>query len=404
MFFLLFFSFFGIYCLLSTNHTQIQTNFLLEYRDGNGRKRLSCVGVIDILLDAFVFFCCVGKCCCRGKGKKSRAIKESRSVLYSGVTFAYSWCYFVGAIFLVPYAAQMALNTLATATAVTIFIKRKELSIGNFRVLTGVFLPMILFMSAYAVWTIKEEGGIDDVRAKSPDVKRFELGVFIAVVNGIWLVLSTAYIAIIQDEIGKIDVYYITKDSRTGKIISKVKVDSYVASRFGRRVADKLGSIMSLTHIIFGFFYIFLCVLFIRVNEVFTLELILYAMCLIIGAVSFEYFFLNNAGEHGRTLVNFENGRSRTKSRYETEKYRYDLASIEVCTQLFIFCLGVSGTRMLYALLGGLDFSYIFELPIRIIAATILCWGVLFYRTLEVIEWNVSHKHATAVVRKNMNE
>ena len=62
-----------------------------------------------------------------------------------------------GAIFLVPYAAQMALNSLATATAVSIYLKRHDLALKHFRILTGCFAPVVIFMSTYAVWNLEDE-------------------------------------------------------------------------------------------------------------------------------------------------------------------------------------------------------------------------------------------------------
>ena len=176
--------------------------------------------------------------------------------------------------------------------------------------------------SAYAVWNLRDTIS-QNVIDNSPNIKRYGLGVFITVVNGFWLILCTLYIAIIEDELAKVDVYYITKDPKTGKILSKVKVDSYITTRMGKNVAEKLGSIMSLTHIILGFLYLFLCILFINVNELFLLELILYGMCLIIGAVSFEYFFLNNTDEHGgRTLMKNDKYQEGKKTYISTEPIR----------------------------------------------------------------------------------
>ena len=60
-------------------------------------------------------------------------------------------------MFLVPYAAQMALNSLATATAVSIYLKRHELALKHFRILTGCFAPVVIFMSTYAVWNLEDE-------------------------------------------------------------------------------------------------------------------------------------------------------------------------------------------------------------------------------------------------------
>ena len=60
--------------------------------------------------------------------------------------------------------------------------------------------------------------------------------------------------------------------------------------------------------------------------------------------------------------------------------------------------LGIAGTRVLYALLGGLDFSNITQLPSRVIAATYLCWFFLLYRTLEVIEFTMDKE--TKLIRR----
>ena len=117
--------------------------------------RTRCMKISNTLLDIFVLSCLVNGCCKKCCCKKCRT--SDRSVIYTTLTFSFSWMYFIGAIFLVPYAAQMALNSLSTATAVAIFLKRDELELKHFRILTGIFAPIVIFMSAYAVWNMKDE-------------------------------------------------------------------------------------------------------------------------------------------------------------------------------------------------------------------------------------------------------
>ena len=127
-----------------------------------------CLCCLNGLFDIMVLWCCFKRCrlcrccvCCgpdanNSGGGSSSSNSSGRSMMYTAVTFGYSWMYFVSAMWFVPFIAQMCLNSLATATAVVIFMKRKELSLKDFRILSGIFTPIVIFMSAYAIWSEKE--------------------------------------------------------------------------------------------------------------------------------------------------------------------------------------------------------------------------------------------------------
>lgn len=398
-------------------------------------------GVGNVLFNLFVCYPCITRCCCKKKFSKYSSSKEHekdpfsfRHKVYSGVVFTYSWLYFIGAIFILPYLGQMFLNTLATATAVTIFIKRRELALHDFRTITGAFTPVVIFMSAYAVWslrdTLEEDEDSSDTSDDSDEIKGFGLGVFLSTINGIWLIISTFFMCVIEDELHYFDSYFVNYDEESN-VVSKTKALSSIAGAMvyrrvngkkknrgkddgddnygpGRKKLQKAGKehifpnkktlekyqwwlnhlslYMQMVHLIFGLLYICLCILFVRISDsLFTLELITYVMCFILGCVYFSYSMVKIRLKKYKKL-------SAEKQRLHKErvKTRKSLQVTELLTQMLILFLGISGTRILYALLAnGIDFSNIFDLPGRIVAATILCWILLLYRTLEVVEGNL---------------
>ena len=177
--------------------------------------------------------------------------------------------------------------------------------------------------------------------------------------NGIWILLCTIYIIVIDDESMDYEIKEEVNDSEEeGE--TKIAVVTFVVNKIGP-IGGRFRYSIIITHIVLGFVYIISTIVFTRSNSIFTLEIITYLVLLLLGAICYQYY-----------------------------EGKVNLRSLQICTQLFILFLGVSGTRLLYALVGDLDFSDITALPARIVAATFLCWFFLLYRTLEVIEFTMN--------------
>lgn len=223
----------------------------------------------------------------------------------------------------------------------------------------------------------------------------------IALISGIWLVLSTIYIVIIEDETAAVSVDLSVgaanghdQQSQGQRSIANPSGNSNPSNsnnnnnnnkgwnnlRVVRAVVNTLGPVhgkyrgsVIILHIIFGFMYVIMCILFTRANSMFILELLTYLITLILGCIVYQYY--QNSIINRNKVVN--------------------LQSLQICTQLFILSLGISGTRVLYALLGNLDFDFdnIASLSKKILALTFMCWFFLLYRTLEVIEFTMNKSH-----------
>ena len=163
---------------VSNNNNNNNKQYKNQYRYQNLRgndvdaeidiRSNKCIRCLNCVFDCMILWCIIRRCgcwrcciCCNNNGNSSsNSTHSGRSMFYTSLSFGYSWAYFISAMWFVPFAAQMSLNSLATATAVVIFIKRKELGLKDFRILSGVFTPIVIFMSAYAIWN--EKSTIDD--------------------------------------------------------------------------------------------------------------------------------------------------------------------------------------------------------------------------------------------------
>ena len=173
-------------------------------------KRKKRKGILNFILNLFICGCCIGVCCrCKCKmcyyvdfnakgSDKKPATRLDRHKQYSILTFTFSWLYFVGAIFVVPFTAQMFLNSLATATAVTIFIKRKQLFLQQFRAITAMFTPIVIFMSTYAVWSLRDT--IDEDELSDTDINLYSLGLYVIyivfIANVLCLILCLCFASV----------------------------------------------------------------------------------------------------------------------------------------------------------------------------------------------------------------
>ena len=241
----------------------------------------------------------------------------------------------------------------------------------------------------------------------------------------VWILVCTLFICIIEDEIWFFDSYWVTfEEENNGRhyndsdefdltvdnehVVSKIKANSWflgswfvpkIYGKFSREIKsgkvsyqekyeqmlDNLSLVFLIVHLCFGVAFVGLNILFIRNNEMFTLDMIMYAISFVLGAIALLYILLRQRFRKLHKLPLLK--QSALKERIKT---RYGLQATQVFSQFLVLLLGIAGTRMLYALLGGLDFGNIFVLPMKIIIATFLCWFLLFYRTLEVLECNIS--------------
>ena len=114
------------------------------------------------------------------------------------------------------------------------------------------------------------------------------LGLFISFINGLWILLSTLYIIVIDDESVDVQVSKEVNDDESEGATS-IAVVTFVVNKIGP-IAGRFRYTIIVTHIGLGFLYIICCVIFTRSNEMFILDVVTYCVILIVGAISYQYY------------------------------------------------------------------------------------------------------------------